>query len=124
MTVEARTCAALLEHFHSAHERRYGYRMLEEPVEMVNLRLTATVAVERPALTEDKSDGDPVVGRREVNLDGQWERIPVLDRSRMGIGSRVEGPAVVEFVGSTCLVRPGWIGRVDEAGNLILKRDS
>ena len=34
--------------------------------------------------------------------------------------SRSRGPAVVEFAESTCLVRPGWQGTVDEVGTLVL----
>lgn len=45
-----------------------------------------------------------------------------LDRGRMGRGSRVEGPAMVEFDESTCLITPGWGGKVDDAGTLVLGR--
>ena len=38
------------ERFHAEHERRYGYRMDDEPVELVNARLVATVPVEQPEL--------------------------------------------------------------------------
>jgi N-methylhydantoinase A len=40
----------------------------------------------------------------------------------MGKGSKVEGPAVVEFAEATCVVRPGWRGAVDEVGTLILEK--
>jgi hypothetical protein len=35
----------------------------------------------------------------------------------------VKGVAVVEFAESTCLVRSGWSGAVDEVGTLVLTRD-
>ncbi len=44
-----------------------------------------------------------------------------MDRNRMGKSSEVEGPAVVEFAESTCVVRPGWGGKVDDVGTLILE---
>jgi N-methylhydantoinase A len=47
----------------------------------------------------------------------------VLDRSEMGRGSPVEGPAVVEFAESTCVVQPGWKGTVDAAGTLVLRKE-
>ena len=31
----------------------------------------------------------------------------------------VEGPAIVELPGSTCLVRPGWSGEPDARGTLL-----
>ena len=48
----------------------------------------------------------------------------MLDRGRMGRGSRVAGPAIVEFAEATCVVRPGWEGEVDAAGTLVLERGS
>ena len=35
----------------------------------------------------------------------------------MGRGSRVEGPAIVEFAEATCAVRPGWSGRGGRRGH-------
>ncbi len=122
LTVEADDLASLAGRFHDIHERRYGYRMDEEPVDLVNLRLIATVPVEKPVLDEPEPEGDAEADRREANFDGEWIEVPVLDRGRMGKGSEVEGPAVVEFAESTCVVRPGWKGSIDEVGTLILER--
>jgi N-methylhydantoinase A len=122
LMVDADDLDELAKRFHAAHERRYGYRMEEEPVELVNLRLTATDPVEKPELREPEPEGEAETGRREANFDGEWQEVPILDRNRMGVGSEVEGPAVVEFAESTCVVRPGWRGAVDEVGNLILER--
>ncbi len=113
----------LEECFHAAHQRRYGYRMEDEAVELVNLRLTATVPVEKPKL-EEPAAGEGATGRerREANFGGEWVEVPVLDRERMGRGSNVEGPAIVEFKESTCVVNPGWRGVVDNVGTLVLEK--
>jgi N-methylhydantoinase A len=107
--------------FHAAHERRYGFRMEDEPVELVNLRVVATVPWERPPLTEPEAHRDAVRDRRRAYLDGGWVEVDVVDRGRLGRGARIEGPAVVEFPEATCLVRPGWAGEVDAAGTLVLE---
>jgi N-methylhydantoinase A len=39
-----------------------------------------------------------------------------------GGGERVEGPAVVELPGATCLVPAGWAGEPDAHGTLVLER--
>jgi N-methylhydantoinase A len=112
----------LEECFHAAHERRYGYRMEDEPVELVNLRLIATVPVDKPTLKERPPEDEAESGRREANFDGEWQEVPILDRERMGKGSEVVGPAIVEFKESTCVVRPGWQGLVDGVGTLVLEK--
>jgi N-methylhydantoinase A len=122
LTVEADSLEKLEERFHAAHEQRYGYRMDDEPVELVNLRLVATVPVEKPELEEPAAEGEAVSERREANFDGEWREVPVYYRERMGEGSEVEGPAIVEFKESTCVVRPGWGGTVDGVGTLVLER--
>jgi N-methylhydantoinase A len=122
LTVEADSLEKLEERFHASHEQRYGYRMDDESVELVNLRLIATVPVEKPELEEpggEEAEGDP----RQADFDGEWQEVPVFDRERMGEGSEVSGPAIVEFKESTCVVRPGWRGAVDGVGNLVLERE-
>ena len=123
LTVEAGEPFDELEaRFHAAHEQRYGYRMDDEAVELVNLRLISTVPVDKPELAEPQPEGDAESGRREANFGGEWIEVPVLDRERMGEGSEVEGPAIVEFKESTCVVRPGWKGEIDNVGTLVLEK--
>ena len=123
LTVEAEEpFGELEERFHAAHEQRYGYRMDDEAVELVNLRLISTVPVDKPELVEPAPEGDAGSGCREANFGGEWIEVPVLDRERMGQGSEVEGPAIVEFKESTCAVRPGWRGTVDNVGTLVLEK--
>ncbi|QIN79908.1 hydantoinase/oxoprolinase family protein [Rubrobacter marinus] len=125
LTVEAGAFDGLEARFHDAHERRYGYRMDGERVELVNLRLVATVPVEKPALEEGPQERDAEAGRRGASFDeggASLVEVPVLDREGMGRGSEVSGPAIVEFGEATCVVRPGWRGTVDGVGTLVLER--
>jgi len=123
LTVEAGSLEELEKRFHDAHEQRYGYRMDDERVELVNLRLIATVPVDKPEPEEQQAEGEAEAGGREANFDGEWQEVPVLDREQMGQGSEVSGPAIVEFKESTCVVRPGWRGAVDGVGTLILEKE-
>jgi len=40
----------------------------------------------------------------------------VLTGTGLPRGERVEGPAVIEFPETTCLVPPGWAGEADDQG--------
>jgi N-methylhydantoinase A len=124
LTVDGDTPAVLAEAFNVAHQRRYGHHEDDEPVEVVNVRLVATVAGQRPDVIEPEApEADPRTGYRDILLDGTWVRADVLDRGLMGRGSAARAPAVVEFAEATCVVRPGWSGTVDSAGTLILTRE-
>jgi N-methylhydantoinase A len=122
LTVGAEDLEGMAARFHAAHERRYAYRMEDEVVELVNLRLVATVPREEPELAEasPRRDGSP--RRRRACVDGGWRELDVYDRGALGVGSELEGPAVVEFAESTLLVRPGWRATVDEIGTVNLER--
>lgn len=121
LIVDADDVDALGERFHAAHERRYGFRVDEEAIELVNLRLVTTVEVEKPPLREvAPAGGARAPSRRRANFDGAWTEVDVHARAAMGVGSRVKGPAIVELSQATCVVRPGWEGAVDEVGTLVL----
>jgi N-methylhydantoinase A len=114
---------SLASGFQAAHRRRYGYVMEGTPVEVVNLRVVATVPIGKPSIEEPLAEAAAPPGSRMANFDGEWKTVPVFDRTAMGAGTRLAGPALVEFPEATCVVRPGWNGAVDDAGTLVLERD-
>ena len=123
LTVDAVVDPEELERaFHEAHESRYGYRMPGEPVEIVSLRLVATRSGAVAELAEPPAAGASRTGTRRAWVGGAWAEVETHARTLMGRGSRVAGPAVVEFPETTCLLQPGWEGAVDAVGNLVLVR--
>jgi N-methylhydantoinase A len=121
LTVDATGLEELAARFHAEHERRYGYRMEDEVIELVHLRLVATVPSERPDLHEARARGPRARTRRRAGFDGGWRAVDVYDRTELGLGSALQGPAVVEFAESTLLVRPGWRATVDRVGTIELE---
>ncbi len=122
LTVPAEDVDALTAAFHGAHERRFGYRMEEEPVETVGVRLTARTPIELPDLSDSSWAGEESGEPRAANFDGEWIQTPVLQRTVMGPGAKVDGPCIVEFAEATAVIRPGWSGVVDDAGTLVVSR--
>ena len=112
----------LAARWHEVHEYRYGYRMESEDIEVVALRVVASVPTHPPALREHGAVRSPSTQWRRVRFGSEWVDAPVLSRAAMGRGSDVEGPAIVELDEATCVVRPGWGGEVDAVGNLVLER--
>jgi N-methylhydantoinase A len=102
------------ENLADEHERRYGFALDADP-EPVTRRLVATLPRERPSL--QRPVGSTPTSVRRAYVDDEWLDLPVH-----GAGAAVSGPAIVELPGSTCLVRPGWAGKPDAAGTLVLER--
>ena len=110
------------DRFHDAHERAYGYA-LEEGVEVVNLRATATVPGSEPTVRHD-GEGDALVGTREAHFPGTAPReATVYDRNRLPEGTAISGPAILEQAESTTVVPPTWAGEVGDDGTLTMTRE-
>jgi N-methylhydantoinase A len=116
--------AGIAEAFHARHRRTYGHDNRSEPVQLVNLRLTAIGSI--PALslrqTPAQAGTNPAKGRRAVWFGAAQQRAIVLDRARMPAGFALLGPAVIESLESTILIPPRWQGRMDENGFIWLTR--
>lgn len=110
------------QRFADAHETAYGYKM-DEPVHLVNCRITATIARTPPALDYGAA-GDPQKATREaVFADGVHET-PVYDRTQLAPNETIQGPAVVEENESTTVVPPAWTVSVREDGALVAETEA
>jgi N-methylhydantoinase A len=110
--------------FHELHEQLYTFRQ-DSPIEFVNFRLTGFGAVAKPELRTIASNGgaqSAVKGLRDVDFDelGRHES-RIFERSLLGAGAELEGPAVIEEPAASTVVFPGQRLRVDELGNLIVE---
>jgi N-methylhydantoinase A len=103
--------------FHAEHERRYGHADRERAVELVTLRAAAVAPGAEVTLT---ATGDAERSRRTIRWDGEEVEAEVLTGDGVPPGTKVEGPAIVEFPETTCLVPPGWAGEADDHGILVL----
>lgn len=119
---------ALKRAFFREHERVYGYFAEDEPVQIVNLRLTATGEPERLALpllaAAPRPEADAArIGERAVWFDetAGFTPTPIYRRERLLAGHRLPGPAIVEQMDSTTVVLPGQAAIVDEHGNLVVR---
>ena len=116
--------AALRLAFERRHRQLYGYAT-GESVECVNLRLTARVesgAAMMPAPAEAGAAG-PVGRRRAFFPDAGEVSIPRHERSGLGVGQAIAGPAVIEDDWSTTVVYPGQRAASDSLGNLVIESD-
>lgn len=116
---------ALRQLFFEAHESSYGFFNAEDPVEVINLRLTARGALPppRPPSAPEGASLHPVpVERRPVWFDEEESHdTPVYRRDALAPGCVILGPAVIDQFDATTLVYPGDRACVDEALNLTIE---
>ena len=114
--------SAIRSRFDQLHQEHYGHSAPNEPVMMVNLRLSALGRFENklPLDTISRADESGVRGRRAVIFDSKPVDCPIYLRSGLKAKDRLDGPAVIEEIGATILVYPGDRMQVNEFGHLII----
>ena len=113
----------LADAFHEKHSRTYGHANPEEPVQLVNLRLTAIGRLPSLALALPPATAPARRKTREVWFPEIGSTpCPVHWRDGLRAGETLAGPAIVEAMDSTIVVPPGWIASVDGKGYIRLRR--
>ncbi|HEV8226186.1 MAG TPA: hydantoinase/oxoprolinase family protein [Methylomirabilota bacterium] len=112
----------LAVNFGREHERTYGHQAEGDPIQMVNLRLTARVRrpADRPGLQLEMDD--TVRGGERRAYFGPAHGVittPVLTRGELEAASR-PGPLLVDEYDATTLVPPGCAARLDAHGNIVI----
>ncbi|MBW1726353.1 MAG: hydantoinase/oxoprolinase family protein [Deltaproteobacteria bacterium] len=114
-----------VEHFHAGHEKTYGYRNPDKPVEIVNIRLRARGVPEKPRFQKHKKMGDEppseaFIGEKPVVFDQRRMPTKIMARHKLNSGNRIHGPAVLVEYSSTIVIPPFAGAFVDEYGNIIM----
>jgi N-methylhydantoinase A len=117
--------AALIDAFHAAHLRTFGYNYAgRQKIELVNLCVSGFGLIERPELPKLEARSGATPARKSVRpvyFDGAFRDTPIFDRAVLPPGFRLDGPAVVEEFGSTTVVFPSQTLEVDPHGILIVR---
>jgi N-methylhydantoinase A len=132
-TITAATLERLAADFHDKHRMTYGHASPGEPVQMVNLRVSAMGRLAGLAL----SGGSATTGQRAApQSDGPAAAAgvrpayfretgvvpcPVLSRGALVPGIDHPGPLIVEAADTTIVVPPGWRLRAGTGGFIMLE---
>ncbi len=118
-------------HMHSrfctAHETAYGYASETDPVEIVNVRLSASARLfqetapagnsDAPARPEPREERQVHFSAEQAVATGIYARADLLP------GQCIAGPAIIEQLDTTTPVYPGDIAEVTPDGHLIITID-
>lgn len=116
------------ERFEEKHEAEYGHYFEEDPVELLNLRVSAIGDVSDYEATDiGAGDGESAQTNETTvvfgsSQDPEYRSVPRYDRRDLRAGNRLDGPAIVDQPDSTVVVKPNWCAEVLENGALSLTR--
>jgi N-methylhydantoinase A len=110
----------VIDDFHGEHKRRYGYAHPEREVEIVTVRLRATLPAPKVKLSRELAAAKVLESTKDVWFDGKPRRTKIFVRETLRSGKRYTGPAVVTEYSATTVVHPGMKFFVDDAGALVV----
>jgi len=119
------TLAQTLAAFHQEHQRLYTYASPELPVELVNLRVSASgpawpVHFQPLLSTNGTSLPPPAIRAVYFPTAGGFVECPVYDYAALPYGASITGPAIITQDLSTIVVQPQHQVHLDSYGNVIM----
>jgi N-methylhydantoinase A len=119
--LDAAAVSALRASFDERHRATYGYDIPGNPVEIVHFTVEATGVIPRvpPPPLRARPRRAPASRPIQFGPEGFIDAL-VVDRAELSAGDRIDGPAAIEGLDSTVLVRPGWVATADALGNVLL----
>ena len=122
--IEMDDIRGLEERFHLLHKELFTFSLSWVPIELINMRLTATlpsikVAIEKtPARAPDASEA--VMSHRDCWFGGAYVPTPIYDGSKLRSGHVIGGNAIIEEPTATTVIPAGLTCVVDEVGNYVI----
>ncbi len=122
--LDAATLERLSHDFHERHRATYGHVSPGEPVQCVNLRVSATGRLEPLDVSRSTpTPGAAVPTSREVYFkETGVGRCPIVARAGLAPGEARPGPLIVESPDTTVVVPPAWRLSVEAGGLIVLER--
>ncbi len=128
--VRPASLAPLLREFLDAYAKRYGEESVPETAgfELVTFAVEGRASLPRPELKVHEPGGPDAsparLGTREVWDSSVQAMRPtaIYEGDRLRPGNRVEGPAVIEYAGTTVALLSNQVATVDELLNISIRR--
>ncbi len=107
------------ERFEKRHETEYGHYFEDDPIELLNLRVSATAEshpYEPITVGEGGELADAERGEMEVHFgdsrNAETYSVTRYDRSKLAADHVIDGPAIIDSTDSTVVIKPGWEANV------------
>ncbi len=118
--------ASMTAAFEAAYQARFGFLMPEKGL------VAATISVESigrnfdvETMTQAVSDEVPnPLDTVSSYMDGAAMQTPVFDRSAIGVGQKIMGPALIIEATGTNVIEPGWQAEMTARGGRLYTSDT
>jgi len=112
----------LVERFHRAHEKRYGFDSRGAAVEIVTVEARGALPGRALPAPPRLRATAVAAGSAHVWSNGRATRAALWAMGDLATGAHVAGPAIVTEEGATLWVPAGWRGAMHRSGTLVLER--
>ena len=94
-------------------------------MEFINLRVRAIGRIPSLSLPKEKEAPRPLSKamkkKRPIYFtDKGFVEVPIYERDRLGSGTKIPGPCLIEETISTALIPEGYVARIDEFKNIVI----
>jgi N-methylhydantoinase A len=116
--------------FRREHERRYGYSYSSREIELVTLRLRASMESQHARLASSRADaGSPTrlqasvtpLERTSIFFNGKKLHAAIYAREALPSGKKLIGPAVVTEYSATTVIPAGKLFWLDRHANMLIQ---
>ncbi|MEM9223095.1 MAG: hydantoinase/oxoprolinase family protein [Pseudomonadota bacterium] len=119
------TTSAIRTPFETEFQRQFGRLDTDRAVQIVNLRVIASVRANPPLFSSMKTE-------KPAGLDGRYDqqrasassKLPVHLRHQIPVDASIAGPAIIREMTATTFVPEGWKLRVGVASELVLTAEA
>lgn len=117
----------LREKFDQQHQQLFTYCLPDFELELMRLGVVledASPAIEIPQVEKSTTDTPPQeakIGEQKIIVEGKEQMAVLWDRQKISKeGIQVLGPCIISEMDSNTLILPGYYGKIDEIGNILI----
>ena len=113
----------MVAQFEAAYRKQFSFLMPGKALiaEAVSVEAIAGGDSPQERFQARKEEADPV-DRVRMFCGGAWHEAPLFRREDLGIGQRIDGPAIIAEANATTVVEPEWRATVTPLNHLVLER--
>ncbi|MFW9930514.1 MAG: hydantoinase/oxoprolinase family protein, partial [Candidatus Thorarchaeota archaeon] len=118
----------LSKQFHQTHLSRYGFDMVDKPIEIVNIRSIGIGKVRKPKINDlplgkRSSMNNLIQGYRKVRFNEESEHeIPIFFKKDLPRNFTITDPCIIEQTDTTIVLYPNWKAVVLKDGHIKMKK--